>query len=1844
MPTYSITAPDGRTYSIDGPAGASRDDVIRAILAVRPEAANPPPSLGERAGSALNRGIAQLAESGRGIGMGVDAAMGNTKAADAQAQAVRAQTAPKGPAPITYADLEQTYTDQGLLAAAKKLPGFITEQALSAAPSMAVPIAAGAGAAAVSGPFAPVVGPAVGIATYGAQQFGNFMNRQAQEGATGATLQPGTAAATAAATAPLGFLVDRFTLGLGKAPTQLVGQQIAKELAKRTAAQTGGRLLKGAGIGVIAEAPTEVLEQAAERWQAGLSLTGDDAAAEYKEAFAGAAALGGVAGAAGAANTMGRETAQAKDAQAELDRKAQDEAIARMGERRVPAAADPGTQGTLYPKSDVPVPTEPEADLRGLPVDRTLAEDPEDARVGAQPDLGLESARTYADLELEHQRLLKGPKNADVVARIAELKGMKAAMLAAEVQSKRAATAQEAVDAAKASKSAFTQPAAQVELRGAVAPEQMPADTDLFGNAVAPFEEAPLPDFASKRAAKAAGVPNTQLDLTEIPEPTLRSKPPTSEPLPLTDAVKPEEVGVETATWARGKKGQAFLGQLSGLDAATAREQRESLVPKRRNSHEGVVFDAIFPETQSATYDEGADRPATEPGLGVPPPDVREPGAEPTDAIGAGPLDGGTVADGSGGAGSDVAATPAPTPALTPATDVQAELQALIDDRTVAPALKRQAFAALDALTDPELNVTKADKAGNLRLAAKTLEQLRTRNREDAPGDYEGPASKLSDVAVAELQANNLVGALHELSQAAKHPVLNAVAERLKMLLKNTDVVLERDMKTDKGGPARGGAAGDGRTIWLDQDNGMDVETVLHESVHAATERILSADPATWTPQQRAAIQELRALWTAMKADPEVRMSPPARGNLSEFVAEALSNRVLQNQLHARPWKRQNGWDGFKTMVLKLLGVDTPRTMLEAALASVDTVFAAPEPGVAKAFATRYSVDAIVRSSEIMKDQPGAVTRAVTSLAEGLSSAGGVSAITKARTYLADTSATMESRLESLFDGKVRSALGAINPMGAWRQAQDYIKLLAPFVTDGALEKDPLTGQYFTKPADVSTAKVLEGIRAWGEKQGMDFERASATASKLWEAVRLDGLREWNKANPQDKVGINKLSNADPRTADEQIDVALAELGKQPELVQLKRELDSVKNSLVDQLVSVGRLTATEGADWKLATDYVPFDRIRSLDADDKFTVKRVLGKGSAQLGNTPELIGSSDREVGNVIDNSLKLQGWMIGQVLRQDANLTTLRMLEALGHATYVGGKRPADMTTTVRTYVKGVPTYFTLPTKWDVVAFSEMSQPKGALVDMFQGPANFLRKAITAMPPFAVMQVTKDIQRAFITSGVKRPTQMVWPILKNFVGLSVADMFGRTHPIAVQHARTGVTGGYDIDTRNPAESILYDLGLRRRGVFKELWHRMEGITRASDLAVRAAIYDQTMKETQDKLLANTRAREFINFRRRGAAPIMGAMTATIPFFNAYIQGMDVLYRAATGRGAPASIGKAEAKRQFLSRVATMGMLTAVYAICRAGDDEYDDADPRMKANNFLLPGNVRIPVAEELGVLFKVPVETALDYYRRSGTPEEIEASEAAITALKYAFEQYFGRVTPIPTAIKPVVEAWFNYSTFTGQALEGRHQQMLDPSQRVTTNTSELAKAIAEFTSEQFGEGATISPIKIDNFLQGYAGSVSGMLAMASDQVLNPDRLDRPLNKYWMLSTFLYDPTPTGRKAEAYTLNNKIASRLATLEELAKTDMVAAEEYANAHQEDLAMAQALRAVFRQSGDIRAQIKWLTSSVEAAQQYTQEERRAYIDTLRRQDNELFKFVRSYRNQLKDPDAALEAMQADQ
>ncbi|CAB4190284.1 hypothetical protein UFOVP1193_49 [uncultured Caudovirales phage] len=101
-------------------------------------------------------------------------------------------------------------------------------------------------------------------------------------------------------------MVKSLVTPAGKA-TESAISKIIEAAQKGTLKTVAGGVTKGIAEGVAFEVPTEIAQQALERWQAGLSLTDDDAVGEYKQAAIGAALLGpvfgGPSGALGALNT-----------------------------------------------------------------------------------------------------------------------------------------------------------------------------------------------------------------------------------------------------------------------------------------------------------------------------------------------------------------------------------------------------------------------------------------------------------------------------------------------------------------------------------------------------------------------------------------------------------------------------------------------------------------------------------------------------------------------------------------------------------------------------------------------------------------------------------------------------------------------------------------------------------------------------------------------------------------------------------------------------------------------------------------------------------------------------------------------------------------------------------------------------------------------------------------------------------------------------------------------------------------------------------------------------------------------------------------------------------------------------------------------------------------------------------------------------------------------------------------------------------------------------------------------------------------------------------------------------
>lgn len=840
--------------------------------------------------------------------------------------------------------------------------------------------------------------------------------------------------------------------------------------------------------------------------------------------------------------------------------------------------------------------------------------------------------------------------------------------------------------------------------------------------------------------------------------------------------------------------------------------------------------------------------------------------------------------------------------------------------------------------------------------------------------------------------------------------------------------------------------------------------------------------------------------------------------------------------------------------------------------------------------------------------------------------------LTTFRQAVADKFASVESKVSQMFSKGVRDSFGNMNPMVLARQAEDNAKIIMDFFRAGGIRVNK-EGLVETFDQDKSMVSALNKVKDFAAANNMTYEEAKAEISTVLEGHRVHGLRQYNNELEQSAItlaGQGKTKEAAEERArkiklymtDAEIDQMESIYQKSKGIQDIQADLNATRTQAIDLMVSTGRITEEQGQFWKSNEDYVPFDRVFE---DAPSTPKFVRGKGLAVLDSYPGLKGSLGRPVRNVLDAYANRLSGMVEDTMRNNASVKLLETMELGGFAREIPKPEAAQNQNLVvpRLFRDGKPVYFEVQNEYDMLAFMQAPEIMNGLTKALGATARVLRLSITAMPPFAIKQVVDDAQRAAFYSGVQRPLVVAMKTLYNFPKVFFGELTGRKSVAVKRMEELGIIGDYDFNIYEPVADIEKEIGATKRNVANKMFHRLEQFTKASDLAARLAVYEETMRETNgDELLAQTRARELINFTRRGSSPVMRTAARVIPFFNAYAQGMDVLYRAASGIDGSSSGERSAARKMFMSRVAIMTAFGFAYALAMSDDEAYENATDEVRDNNWLLPGGFKIPVPKELAFIFKSIPERIVHYMKRSGTEEEQAITSALGSTVKAAFSAY-SSPTAVPSLIRPILENMTNYSFFLQRELESASMQRREPGFRYTSTTSELAKALGETTN--------ISPIKIDNFLRGTFGMAGSTTLLMTDALLNPSRPDRPLYQMPFTSIFLYDTVGGRNKVEFYDLREKVGQADSTFKDLLKTDPAKAEKFLEANEALISAAPLINDTLRDLSQLRALRTMVEQGTEEMLGMSSKERRELIDEIRGSENELVSYTRELEKSLR-------------
>jgi len=521
--------------------------------------------------------------------------------------------------------------------------------------------------------------------------------------------------------------------------------------------------------------------------------------------------------------------------------------------------------------------------------------------------------------------------------------------------------------------------------------------------------------------------------------------------------------------------------------------------------------------------------------------------------------------------------------------------------------------------------------------------------------------------------------------------------------------------------------------------------------------------------------------------------------------------------------------------------------------------------------------------------------------------------------------------------------------------------------------------------------------------------------------------------------GWARLQAANPEAAKAEYERDVAYLKANPEV---KRYMDTAKaeykkfnDGLVDFVAQCGAISKEDAAIFK-GRPYIPFYRVDN-DAVKLFTdSEHAITIGNIKDNPDLQRMLGDNKHILPVLTSAAQNAFMLTRMGLQNQATKTTADAMFKAGFATKIGkGSGPANVNT-IHYKIDGKPAFavidadtFGIPAHLIVKGMEGIKTTLPALVQMMGVPADVLRKFVTRSPAYVVRQLIRDPVNSFILSGVDGV-----PVLNALKEISNMRA-GRSESEEALMRGLAISSNIYSGNEKDMQKFLQDIA-SGKGKWEKMLGWLDTMALQADAATRATIYQDSLNKGFSEAQAQFRALESQNFSRRGLSPTMQMLSTMIPFFNAQVQGLDVLYRSMRGRMPFAE--RLEIQRKIVARGLMLSTVAVAYALAMQDDEAYKKASPEERYNNFFvrIPGvkdPLKIPIPYEVGILFKALPEAVLDVAMR-----DTRAKEAALGMGKLILQSTPG---VIPIAGKPLLEMSYGQTAFG--PIESEREKQLQP---------------------------------------------------------------------------------------------------------------------------------------------------------------------------------------------------------
>jgi hypothetical protein len=621
-----------------------------------------------------------------------------------------------------------------------------------------------------------------------------------------------------------------------------------------------------------------------------------------------------------------------------------------------------------------------------------------------------------------------------------------------------------------------------------------------------------------------------------------------------------------------------------------------------------------------------------------------------------------------------------------------------------------------------------------------------------------------------------------------------------------------------------------------------------------------------------------------------------------------------------------------------------------------------------------------------------------------------------------------------------------------------------------------------------------------------------------------------------------------------------------PEFKQVFEDYQRYNEGLVRYMRDTGVIDAKAAQEWMRYGDYIPF--YRQLEGE------RTVGPSifSAISGvKAPKKLKGGDAPLGEFLETVVRNSRAAIEAGMRNVAANRVVTNFQRLNSPT-AGGKlvertteKERDFPDVVMVRENGKDAYYKVADPLLVQSLQALNIPQIPGLDILAKPAEFLREMVTRDPAFIGASVLRESLSAWITTG-----QKLTPVatgVNQFV-----KILSNASPTVQALRRAGIGSGYEFKGDVQATAGVFGDQLKRMAgemttaqkavmPLRAMWDGLDKASTAADLSTRAAVFERVLEETGNEAEAIYQAMEVINFSRKGSSPIIQIFAAIIPFLNARIQGLDLLYRAGFGRLA-SSTAVAQQKAFMLRSLALFGTTAMYYALVQ-DEEEWQRADQETRDNYWII-GGFKFPIPFELGVMFKVIPERIMAYTMGDDTGEQVRESIARQVMGTLSFN-------PIPQAVLPLIEASSNYSFFLQRDIVGMGKKDLAPEFQISEGTSQIAI--------QLGQTLGISPMKIDYIIRGYTGAMGTYAITTMDSIIRSEddatKATWRLDQIPVLKRFMISDLGAGTVNEYYDLREKLDEVVRTSNQLERTGNIEAlTEYLKENGQVLGMKDYIR----------------------------------------------------------------------